>query len=243
VRRGRRRTARPVLGAFRPVLGALLLVLVAGCSGKPPEISRVFARVIYSIDAGAKTGVEKLGVFLVASDADGLENLSAFYVINDDAELFWKVDSAAWITSTAEGETWIGTSSLAMPDGGPIPAGTCRVVLQDVGGETVESTITVPARTTTAAKAKYPTASVKDGLITVAGTAQGFEVWVYRGDGGFVAAFPVAQPVRTFALRAVTDAYPTLVQGFTYRVFSWDESAGYGVLSVPYTISTDLPRR
>ena len=55
------------------------------------------------------TSSETLGVFLVASDPDGIENLSAFYVINDDAELFWKVDRTLWVSSMAEGESWIGS--------------------------------------------------------------------------------------------------------------------------------------
>ncbi len=223
-------------------LGAIVLVLWTGCSGKPPEISRVFARVIYSNDPATKANVEKLGVFLVASDADGMENLSSFYVINDDAELFWKVDNASWISSTAEGETWIGTTSLSMPDGGPIPAGTYRVVLQDVGGETVENTITVPERATPAANAKLPSASVQDGLITVSGAATGFDVWVYRKDGSYVASFPVAKPSRTLAVHVVTDSSPSLVEGFSFRIFSWDERAGYGVLSGAYTAGA-LPRR
>ena len=78
-------------------------------------LARLRAASSTSHDPTTGANAETLGVFLVASDPDGMENLSAFYVINDDAELFWKVDSATWVTSTAEGETWIGTSSLAMP--------------------------------------------------------------------------------------------------------------------------------
>ena len=125
---------------------AAVLVLLAGCSGKPPVLSRVFGRVIYVHDAISNTNSETLGVYLVASDPDGMENLSSFYVINDDAELFWKVDSGTWVTSAAEGETWIGTTSLAMPGTSAIPAGQYRVVLQAKGSATVEQTLTVPSR-------------------------------------------------------------------------------------------------
>jgi hypothetical protein len=102
---------------------ALGLALLAGCTGKPPTITRAFARVVYVNDLASGTKQETLGVFLVASDPDGIENLSAFYVIDDGAELFWKVDSGSWITTTADGETWIGVSSLVMPGAAALPSG------------------------------------------------------------------------------------------------------------------------
>jgi hypothetical protein len=224
---------------FRPVragaaAAAAVLLLLTGCSGKPPVLSRVFGRVIYTHDSAANTSAETLGVFLVASDPDGMENLSAFYVINDDAELFWKVDSTAWVTSTAEGETWIGTASLSMPGTTPIPPGEYRVVLQSSGGATVEDTLTVPARTVTAADAKYPTAVVEAGLIRVSGAPSGCEIWVYGKDGKFAGTFPSAGASKPVSLQAVQASSPGLADGFTFRVFVWSAAGGYGVLSGPY---------
>jgi hypothetical protein len=131
------KTARITVRAVAAALGAL--IVLAGCTGKPPTISRVFARAIYVHDTASGRNSETLGVFLVANDPEGLENLGAFYVINDDAELFWKVESGAWATSTAEGEKWIGSTSLFMPGSARLPAGPYRVVLQDVGGDIVPS--------------------------------------------------------------------------------------------------------
>jgi hypothetical protein len=238
--------------AARRVLGPSALVavlLLVGCSGKPPEISRVFARILYTHDTAAPAAAapaaaptESLAVFLVATDADGLENLSAFYVINDDAELFWKVDKTAWITTTAEGETWIGTTTLAMPDGSPFPAGSYRVVLQDVGGETVEQTVTVPERTAVPAKAIYPTSGMHDGAIGVGKITGAFEVWIYDKGGRFVSSYPEAGPTHSLPVQTVTAALPALADGFTYRIFSWDEKAGYGVVSGPFATGA-LSRR
>ena len=229
-------------GALRVAVGLGALLLVAGCSGKPPEISRVFARVLYTYDTGTGKTAESLGVFLVASDPDGLENLSAFYVIEDDAELYWKVDKTAWITTSAEGETWIGTTSLAMPDTSPFPAGTYRVVLQDVGGETVEQTVTIPERNVRADKAAYPTSGVHAGTIGAGRVSGAYDVWVYGKDGRFLASYGVAGSTRTLPLQTVTAALPALSDGFTWRVFSWDEKAGYGVVSGPYSTGA-LSRR
>jgi hypothetical protein len=209
--------------------------MLAGCSGKPPVLSRVFGRVIYVHDSATNTDSETLGVFLVASDPDGMENLSAFFVINDEAELFWKVDSTSWVTSSAEGETWIGTTSLTMPGATPIPPGEYRVLLQANGGATVEDTLTVPSRTVSAADAKYPTAVIENGLIRVSGAAAGHQIWVYGKDGKFAGAFPSAGVSKPVSVQAIEASVPSLAGGFTFRVFAWNAAAGYGVLSGSYT--------
>jgi hypothetical protein len=220
-------------GAAAAITAALLLL--AGCSGKPPVLSRVFGRVIYVHDPVTNTSSETLGVFLVASDPDGMENLSAFYVINDEAELFWKVDSASWVTSSAEGETWIGTTSLSMPGATPVPPGEYRVILQASGGSTVEDTLSVPSRSVSAAEAKYPSAAIENGIITVSGAAAGYEIWVYGKDGAFAGSFPSTGASNPVSLQQIQASGPALAGGFTFRVFVWNAAAGYGVLSGPYT--------
>jgi hypothetical protein len=229
-----RRTRRTFLAATLLAAALACMALLAGCSSKPPLISRVFARIVYVNDLKTGTRTETLGVFLVASDPDGMENLSAFYVINDDAELFWKVDHAAWSSTVAEGETWIGASSLVMPAHVPFPSGTYRVVLQSVAGDTVEDTITVPDRTATPAAATYPSAVVEAGTIKVSGTSGTSEVWVYGSDGALAASFPLEGKAPTLLVASVRSTSPGLAGGFTFRVFSWDPSAGYGVLAGPY---------
>jgi hypothetical protein len=215
---------------------------MSGCSGKPPVLSRVFSRVIYVKDAESGAGRETLGVFLVASDPDGIENLSAFYVINDDAELFWKVDSASWATTTAEGETWIGSNGLSMPGSAGLPPGPYRVVLQDVGGATVEDTFTVPVRTHSAGDASYPTARVADGKIRISGTSPPYEVWVYQNDGKYTVTQPTSGASPVVDVATIAAFSPVLAGGFSFRVFSWNERGGYGTLSVMYQTGT-LPGR
>jgi len=225
--------SRGVFGALLPILA--LLAILAGCSGKPPVLSRVYGRVIYTHDPATGANAETLGVFLVASDPDGVENLSAFYVINDDAELFWKVDSSAWVTSVAEGENWIGTASIAMPGATPFPRGDYRVVLQNSGGDTVEDILTVPSRTVFSADASYPLARVEGGTITVAGAWKNAEVWVYAPDGKFMGAYAAGGASAPLSVTAITSGSPSLAGGFQFRVFAWDGLAGYGVLSGPWS--------
>jgi len=223
----------PRWGLWFAILAAT--VILAGCSGKPPAIARSYARVIYVHDVVHDTSSETLGVYMVATDPDGMENLTAFYVINDDSQLFWKVDKSDWVTSMAEGESWIGASTLSMPDDASLPPGEYRVVLQNVGGDTVEDTVTVPKRALGAAQASYPTATVKDNEITIKGTAASYEIWAYGAHDMYVASFPVTGASPHIPLKEVAAASPVLKDGFTFRVFSWDESAGFGVLAGPFS--------
>ena len=184
-------------------------------------------------DTRSGANSETLGVFLVASDPDGEENLSAFYVINDDAELFWKVDNSSWVSITAEGETWIGTTSLGIPRSATLPSGSYRVVLQTHGGDTVEDTFTLPPRTESAEEAAYPTATVANGTVKIAGPARAYEIWVYDKGDRFMASVPApgrhpSVPVKSLA------AASGLQDNFSFRVYALNAEGGYGVLAGPY---------
>jgi hypothetical protein len=216
---------------------AAALTFLAGCAGKPPAISRVLAHALYIHDVSTKSYSEALSVFLVPNDPDGIEDLTVFYVINDDAELFWKVESSAWIKSVAEGETWIGSSGLAMPGSDSLPPGEYRIVLQDQGGSSAEESVSLPDRTVAPADAEYPSAAVKDGTITVSGPYESIEVWVYGRDGRYVASYPMGKDTTQLDASAISNSSPALAQGFTFRLYAYDEKGGFGVLAGPYDSS------
>jgi len=219
-----------------------MLALVSGCAGEPPVISRVFARLTCTRDeASGRTG-ETLSVFLVASDPDGIEDLSAFYVINDEAELFWKVEQGQWAKATADGETWIGTNTLSAPAGLAMPGGDYRVVLQDAAGETVEQGFSLPADRPSAAEIPYPRAEVKDGAIVVTGPYENPEVRVYGSDGRFRMGFAAGKSAGPLEVKRIAAALPDLGEDFTFRVWALDQKSTLGVLAGPYA-SRGLPRQ
>jgi hypothetical protein len=125
----------------------------------------------------------------------------------------------------------------------PLPPGQYRVVLQDSGGETVEDSFTVPTRTTSASDASYPTARVADGKIKITGTAASYEIWAYGREGRFAASVPATGASPVVDVASIAAAAPAvLASGFSFRVYSWDEKAGYGVLSETYQSGTLLGR-
>ncbi len=210
----------------------LALGLLSGCSGKPPVISRVLARPILVHDIETGTYSERLSVFMVASDPDGAEDLSSFSVIDDDAELFWSMDSKSWVNAQAEGESWIGTNALSMPDGAPFPEGTYRVLLSDAGGDTAEESFTLSAGRPAAAGAPFPSVSVKGGSIRVTTSLAEPEVWVLTRDNRLAARYPAGgQPL---SVEGITSANPVLGKSFSFWVYAAEPKGAWGTAAGPY---------
>lgn len=216
-------------------LGLLTLAWLLGCAGKPPVISRVFARVIFVRDLDKDMRYARLGVFMVASDPDGMDDLSAFYVINDSAELFWKVESGAWSTGTAEGESWIGTNSFAMPDANPPPEGEYRVVLQDQAGETVEDTFTLP-KLEPPPQAEWPTASISSDAIAVSQASEVTELWLMGKDDTLEAKLTVPKASPRLALAGLRQSAPAAAPGAAFWVYTWSDARQYGLAVGPYKL-------
>jgi hypothetical protein len=205
--------------------------ILAGCTGEPPVISRVFAQPVFVRDLERNVIWARLGVFLVATDPDGQEDLSAFYVINDEAELFWKVEASAWVAVTAEGESWVGSNTLAMPGADPPPAGDYRVVLQDQGGETVEDTFTIPPLETPEDSA-WPSASLEDDTITVTNPPEVTQAWFYSQDGKLVLTLPV--PADTGRLSGVRASVPGFASGSTFWIYGYNRTKLRGLVVGPF---------
>jgi hypothetical protein len=227
----------PRAGASGAVLAAALAAAglggLAGCTGEPPVISRVFAQPVFVRDIERNVTWARLGVFLVASDPDGQDDLSAFYVINDAAELYWKVEASAWVTATAEGESWVGTNTLAMPGADPPPAGDYRVVLQDQGGDTMEDTFTIPPLEPPDETA-WPSASIEDDTVIVTNPREVTQAWFSSPDGKLTTTLPV--PAETGRLAGVRASVPGFAPGATCWIYGYDRAKSRGLLIGPYRV-------
>ncbi len=216
-----------------PVLAAFL-ALSAACSGKPPEILRTSTQRLLVRDLRSGQVSEKLSVFMVGADEDGAEDLATIYVINDAAELFWSVDNKTWSSSSAEGETWIGTNGLSMPAGTALPAGSYRVILEDEGGGTAETSFTMEGGSIDASRVSFPSVTLREGAVKVTGSYRNPELWVYTGDGRYLARLAAEPGASPIALPALEAAYPEMGKTFMFWAYARDDARGVGLLSGPY---------
>jgi hypothetical protein len=222
-------------GSRRSALCAVpaAFLLLAACTGKPPEIQRVVSQLMVTADPDSGATGERMSVFLVANDPDGFDDIASLYLIQDEAEVFWKLEPSGWTKTIQEKETWIGSNGILMPDGSPMPRGEYRALLQDKGGDTVESSFNLSAPTIDAARIEFPKAAAVDGSLSFSGLKESSELWVYDTADRFVTAVPLEKdPV---AVAPIVQQNPGLREGFRYRVYTWDKEKGVGLLAGPYT--------
>jgi hypothetical protein len=81
---------------------------------------------------------ERFSFFVIPDDDDGIENLADLYLYHDREQLRWHIPADDWVSYEQDGQSWIGTRSIAMSDDGALPRGQFRAVLVNKGGEQSE---------------------------------------------------------------------------------------------------------
>ncbi len=224
--------ARRTVPGCLSALAAAFLLLLAACTGKPPEIRRVFTQVNVVEDREQDITYESLSFFLQPYDPDGFEDLDELYLINDDRELFWKLDSESWQESGSGEERWIGSNGISMPDGRALPSGGYRVVLLDVGGDTVEDTVYLKPPSLDSARRLLPRAELQEGRIRLRGSGP-FTLWLYDRAGRYLSAYQA--PAAEITVDQLAAAQPRVREGFSFRVYTYHPDRGVGAVAGPYS--------
>jgi len=122
------------------IIGTIFLfVLLLSCTRTEPKITYGFIKLVqYESETIPE---EYFSFFILAEDDDGYENLEQLYLYHDIEQLRWHMRSSEWRHFAIDGKNWIGTRSIAVPDG-DLPRGIFRVVLVNKGGEKTERNFT-----------------------------------------------------------------------------------------------------
>ena len=126
----------PRMSLALPMAAFAVLFCFASCSKGEPRILYGFIDLIYY--PGAEIPQEKYSFFALCEDDDGVENLSELCLYHDLEGLRWVVTCDDWVQHEEDGKTWVGSRSIAMPEGLPLPRGQFRAVLTNKGGEKTE---------------------------------------------------------------------------------------------------------
>ena len=141
-----------------------LLTGFISCSREEPEI--VFGYIDLVLYSGRdNTYEERYSFFIIANDDDGVDNLSELYLYHDREGLRWLISAEDWVRHEEDGITWIGSRSIAMHEGSPMPRGQYRAVLVNRGGESTERRFTYdgPAEP----PHPFPSLSISDGIYRI----------------------------------------------------------------------------
>ncbi len=219
-------------GLVRAVGVAGLLCLLAACEVAAPEAHELFWKRVVFADLRQGRTYETLTLFARVSDADGLDDLDALYVMNDDAQLFWRLTPEVWVVDRSDSGTWIGSTALAMPSDEPLPAGVYRVIVQDIAGQTAEESFRVTGSTGPEARRHVEAidVAIDANELTVTGPFASYEVWLYGSAGTRVAAAAFAERID------LESALPEgmLADELLLYVYAEPPDDGSGYLSGPY---------
>lgn len=219
-------------GLVRAAGVAGLLCLLAACEVAAPEAHELFWKRVVFADLRQGRTYETLTLFARVSDADGLDDLDALYVMNDDAQLFWRLTPEVWVVDRSDSGTWIGSTALAMPSDEPLPAGVYRVIVQDIAGQTAEESFRVTGSTGPEARRHVEAidVAIDANELTVTGPFASYEVWLYGSAGTRVAAAAFAERID------LESALPEgmLADELLLYVYAEPPDDGSGYLSGPY---------
>jgi len=210
------------------------LALLFSCTGQPPEIARVFWQLNIVEDREQSFSYQSLSLFLKPNDPDGFDDIEDVHLINDEQELFWRLDGESWAQSGSEGEIWIGSNALKMPDGASFPAGEYRILLRDVGGESAEQTIRLRSISTKQAEEYLPEVTIEEQTIRISGKASPYELWICDAAGRYLSSLPVSDGF--LRLDSIASSQPELQAGFVFKVYGFVDNRNLGVLSGPYYV-------
>lgn len=129
------------------VLILVLLLLLNACEAYPPELVTISHRLVVHQQAAEQAALETLSVFAIVRDKDGQEDVEAMYIVNDEQELFWKLDASNWTYKEEDGELWLGSNGLSASswDQQRLPRGLYRLLLVDQAGQRSERSFMLSA--------------------------------------------------------------------------------------------------
>ena len=226
----------------------ILLVLVAAfglvfaCSSAPPRITGLYSTLAVVDNRTLQAKYEQLSVFVQAEDENGFSDLAHLYVINDRANLYWALGPDSWERRGTQGQEWVGSNNIVMPDGSALPRGEYRVILVDISGARDERTFVLDHGPTKPDAVIFPALKLQSDQITVTGPYANDTVSVIDPTGreptgreptGQLSGRREVSP-GTFPLPEILGRAPEPGRRLDLYVHTYDEGARVVLISGPY---------
>jgi hypothetical protein len=207
-------------------LVSLFVFPALSCSRAEPNIAFGTLRLVYF--QGTQGPEERFSFFILPEDEDGDEDLADLYLYHDREGLCWHLTSEDWVVFRSEGQTWIGSRSIAMLDDAALPRGQFRAVLVDKGGEQSERLFSFDAPRE--ARYSFPFLSISEGRYRIESEYPEHYFICYDGSGGFLKNVPVAN--------LEGDLAELELPRETRAVALWDEDSEYFTSALTDVVST-----
>lgn len=157
----------------------LFSIFLISCSGAVPEIGQFIWQVNFVRTPSESTGRQELSVFLLIEDEDGIGDIEYIYLIHDESELFWKLNSEDWTLKVLGGKNWIGSNSIRMSDLSILPSGNYRLVVIDKAGERDSRSFNISKSILDIKNSEYFPRLLIDSSIVIESKFSDNTLWIY----------------------------------------------------------------
>jgi len=206
--------------------------LAAGCSNSPPSIEATFWQLNLVRNPNSGRTNEALSFFVDVSADGGIKDLDSIYLLSDDQELFWRLDSTNWAKSERDGRLWLGSNQIEMNDLSPLPRGVYRVLVTALSGEQAIETFNLNERPLLPSAVSFPTVVIGRDSVDVSSAFASTTVWIYNRLGQLIAAR--AGPPGRWTLASLLPSSMLQAEATTLVAYAYDRQRGCGVISGPY---------
>jgi len=208
-------------------------VFTAGCSEDPPAIQQLYLQLNVFDDREKDALYESLSLWVHPQDEGGIEDIEYLYLVQDEQELVWVLDSETWEKEDRPGENWIGSNDVLMPDLSAFPRGEYRIIVVDAAGKRDERTAYISQNKELIDRIELPEILTENESVTVTGLGdRSFHLWVYDQNGSFrttVTPTQIPFPFADFLTSRGDGEYRE-----SFFIYLYDHDLGCGVKSGPY---------
>jgi len=148
-------------------LNIVIFISLYSCTVNPPIINEIDWDVTFFKDEERSLEYEILNVFLNIYDEDGEGDIETVFLISDESQFYWELNSNNWDIKVENETRWIGATSLVMPNRSPIPRGPIRVFVRDLAGESVDDKIYISKSRVEPRDIIYPELELNDNKIVL----------------------------------------------------------------------------
>ncbi len=221
---------------------SVIAFLLLSCTSKPPKILNLNWNLYLYNDLTSNERYEALSIFVNVDDPDGIDDIEKIYIINDNKELFWKLDDTNWVEKKNGASTWLGSNRLVTTTKRNLPRGNYRVMMYDFGGNSVEREIDIDSSLVKLEQIKFPTSNIEKttifGLNIPTSMLKNAEIWIYQ-DGKFITSYQFTH--NTIDIKQILKTKRTLTRGFEFEIYYYNTKYKVHLLTGPFYFEpTDL---
>jgi len=205
---------------------------MVSCKKEPPQIMQEHTQLNLFKDTEKNLVYQKLTLFVLITDPNGLDDIDKIYFINDELNLFWEADSHSLNKALLNNQTWLGINSISMNDYSLLPKGEYRFLVVNLGGEIAETIVPINYIDFKPESIIFPSPVITQESIDITGKQDDYLIWVYDMKGNFLETESFTGG--KIYVNQILAKNQKLGSEFIFYIYSKDTTINMGIISGPF---------